>query len=37
GVPAAIGPLISIAVTLPVSFVLSKLLLQSDKPRAARN
>ncbi len=32
GVPAAIGPLISIAVTLPVSFILSKLLLQAPKP-----
>ncbi|AOY67065.1 GtrA family protein [Xanthomonas euvesicatoria pv. euvesicatoria] len=32
GVPAAVGPLISIVVTLPVSFILSKLLLQPPKP-----
>ncbi|APP79388.1 GtrA family protein [Xanthomonas hortorum] len=32
GVPAAIGPLISIVITLPVSFILSKLLLQAPKP-----
>ncbi|MBB3813597.1 putative flippase GtrA [Xanthomonas arboricola] len=31
GVPAAVGPLISIVVTLPVSFILSKLLLQAPK------
>ncbi|MCC8536196.1 GtrA family protein [Xanthomonas axonopodis pv. poinsettiicola] len=36
GVPATVGPLISIVVTLPVSFILSKLLLQAPMPGSPR-
>ncbi|WP_184367766.1 MULTISPECIES: GtrA family protein [Xanthomonas] len=32
GVPAAVGPLVSSVVTLPASFILSKLLLQAPTP-----